>query len=144
MTNAAGHYTFNGLIPGAQGRYLYPAVTAVGLLVGVGYATVVRRHLDVVATALDKPAMVDEAEGFWARLNARLLGWKTIILAAVAAVTQAVPAFLDAYLPTIKDAPWAQVVDGKVASWISFGCVLLIPLTHAIGLSKAAVTPPSG
>lgn len=45
MYNAVHHYLYNGILPGAQGRYLYPSVTAVGILVGVGYSRLIGRKL---------------------------------------------------------------------------------------------------
>ncbi len=45
MYNAEHHFLYNGVLPGAQGRYLYPSATAVAVLLGVGYTRLIGRKL---------------------------------------------------------------------------------------------------
>lgn len=118
-------------------------VTALVAVIGYFYVNVVRQQLRVAGTAMDKPSVVAQAQGFLATLDAHLINWKTVILAWIAGLVQAVQLIPTEALSSWQGLPWAQVVDAKVANWITIGCALLIPILHSRGVAKAALTPPA-
>lgn len=106
------------------------------------YWRVVRAHLYGAFDDLNKGVLLDGQRGL-AWLNTKLLGWKTILLAWIAALVQAGSALLTSDLSPFKDLPWSMVFEEKVANWVTFGIAALIPITHAMGMAKAAATPPA-
>lgn len=104
------------------------------------------------AKVTGKAATVASATGlsrYWALIE----GWKTHILAwaaAVVALLVQLPSIIGAVLGYLDEdalrawqaAPWANIVDAKVASWLTLGLALVIPITHSIGVNKAAKTVP--
>jgi hypothetical protein len=108
-------------------------------------------NLKMMQTAIvtGKADVVAAKTGF-AKFWAILQGWKTHILAAIVGGVQLVAsiphilAYLDEdLLKQWQALPWATVVDAKVANLITFACALIIPVTHAAGLAKAAATAPA-
>lgn len=117
-----------------------------GLLVaataGFFYVRYVSGHLAIATDAIGKVNIVASADGLWAKIQAKLIGWKTIILAWIAGTVQLVAQLGPDVVSGWKDLPWAQVFDAKIANWITIGCAILIPLTHSLGLKQAALAPP--
>lgn len=122
---------------------LWLLAAALVLVVAIGYVWYVLGHLAKANEIVDKQALVDDAQGWWAKLNAKLFGWKTIILGWIAAGTQAVSFLLTQDFSPFKDLPWTMVFEQRVANWITFACAALIPITHALGLKAAAQIPPT-
>lgn len=111
-------------------------------LIGFIYCSLIQQKIHLANTLIDKPALVANAQGIFAWIDAKLHGWKTVILAAIAGLAQVLGSLPADVTAGWKELPWASVVDAKLANWITIACALLIPLTHAYGLAKAAVTPP--
>lgn len=106
------------------------------------YVTVISKHLTVAGVATGKDATVASTSGWFAWLDAKTANWKTVILAWIAALAQVGSYLTSDVVAGWKDLPWASVFDAKVANWITFACAALIPILHAQGVAKAAVTPP--
>lgn len=116
-------------------------LAVLGVVAAVVYARTILTHMTVTAQAIDKPALLDGLTGLtW--LNTKLLGWKTVILGWIAAATQAVAFFLSSDLSPWKDLPWTLVFEQRIANYITFACAMLVPLTHTMGLSRAARAAP--
>ena len=112
------------------------------------YVWFINLKMTQTAIVTGKADVVTASTGF-AKFWAILEGWKTIVVSAIAGVAQflaALPhllAYLDEdLLKQWQALPWATVVDAKVANLITFACALIIPVTHAAGLAKAAATVP--
>lgn len=114
------------------------------------YAKFIRAKMASTAQVTGKAETVAASAGF-TKLWAMIEGWKTIVLAAVGGAVNllaAVPnllAYLDPELLKAWQAlPWASVFDAHTAGMVNFALAFLIPVTHAIGLYRAAKTPPRG
>ena len=114
----------------------------VAVTAGFFYVRYVSGHVTTATDAIGKANLVAAATTFWGKINAKLLGWKTIILAWIAGVVQLVAQLGPDVVSGWKDLPWAQVFDAKVANWITIVCAILIPLTHSLGMKQAALAPP--
>lgn len=114
-------------------------------IAGYFYVCAISGKLSIANAAINKDALVANAQGIVAKIGAHLSGWKTVILAWIAGAVQllqALPGMLsDDLLHQWQQLPWANVVDAKVANWITIGCALLIPIIHAQGVAHAATTP---
>ena len=117
-------------------------VSGIAVVALSGYWALLRAHLRVTYEAMRKDVLLEGQTGL-ARLNTKLLGWKTIILAWIAGLVQAASLLLQSDLSPFKDLPWSMVFEEKVANWITFAIAAIIPLTHAMGMAKAATTPPA-
>jgi|WetSurMetagenome_2_1015567.scaffolds.fasta_scaffold01778_2 hypothetical protein len=114
----------------------------------VGYALFIRSKMAAAAASTGKSDVVAASTGF-AKFWAILEGWKSSVLAWIAAAAQAI-AFVPHLLGYVNEdllkqwqaLPWITVFDAKVANFVTFACAMLIPITHAAGLAKAAATPP--
>lgn len=129
---------------------------ALAAIAGAGaylYVHFIASRMTRAAVATDKAATVAAVPGP-AKLWAMLEGWKTNALAWIAAIVALVaqlPAIISAVLGSVdadllrawQSAPWSSVIDAKVANWITLGITLVIPLTHAAGLSRAAQITPA-
>lgn len=115
---------------------------AVIAVLGYFYVGVVRQPLKVASEAMGKPALVANAQGFFASLDAKLTNWKTVILAWIAGLSQVFSFLTTDVIQGWQQLPWANVFDAKVANWITIACALLIPVVHAQGIKKAALAPP--
>ena len=114
----------------------------------VGYALFIRSKMAAAAASVGKADVVAASTGF-AKFWAILDGWKSSVLAWIAAAAQAI-AFIPHLLSYVNEdllkqwqsLPWTTVFDAKIANMITFACALIIPVTHAAGLAKAAATVP--
>ncbi len=125
------------------------AIAFVAVQVAV-YFKVIKSKMAETAIVLGKADIVAASSGF-GKVWARLLGWKTNILAWIAVAVNGLAAlphlvgYIDAgLLQEWQSLPWATIFDAKVAAYISFGIAAIIPLTHSFGLNQAAKTPPQG
>ncbi len=113
------------------------------------YVWFINLKMTQTAIVTGKADVVTASTGF-AKFWAILEGWKTHICAAIIGIAQGL-AFLPHILAYLDEdllkqwqaLPWATVVDAKVANLITFACALIIPVTHAAGLAKAAATVPA-
>ena len=100
------------------------------------------------AKVMGKAAEVAAAKGI-AKVWALVEGWKTTILAVIAFIVH-LPGLIASLLGYLDEdllrawqsLPWTNVVDAKIANWITLAIAVLIPLTHSIGVNKAAKTVP--
>ena len=129
------------------------ALIAFAVALGAHYFRFIGAKMAETAKVTRKAATVAAATGaskFWALLE----GWKTHILAwttaAIAFLLQlsciigAVLGYLDEdLLRAWQAAPWSSIVDAKIANWLTLGLALIIPITHSIGVNKAAKTVPA-
>ena len=107
------------------------------------YAKYVTDKVTLANSTIDKPAIVDNAEGWFQKIDAKLIGWKTIILTWFASVFGVVAAIPSETINTWTGLPWANFVDQKVAAGIAIGLTLLSSVTHANGLQIAASAQPT-
>ncbi len=121
---------------------LMTVVVIVALIVYVMYVT---KHLTIANATIDKAGIVADTSGWWAWLQAKLIGWKTIVLGWVAMATQAVAFLLTQDFSPYKDLPWTLVFEQRIANYVTFVCAALIPITHALGAKTyAAIAPTDG
>lgn len=107
------------------------------------YAWYVSRTVIQANAIMDKPSIVSNAETLWQKIDAKLLGWKTIVLtwlAGVFGIFSQIPADT---INTWTALPWANVVDQKIAAFIAIGLTFFASFTHAIGLKQAAQSNPA-
>lgn len=128
---------------------LWLLVILIGVVIAAAaYIEFIKSKMALTATVTGKANVVAAKTGF-AKFWAALEGWKSNILAWVAAVAQALAAlphvlgYLDEdLLKQWQALPWASVIDAKAANLVTFGCAVLIPVVHSAGLAKAAATVP--
>lgn len=121
------------------GGVLIVAAIALGVVV---YGKVVFGAMAAHAEAIGKDAQLEATSGIqW--IWTKIMGWKTIILGWLASLAGAFTLIPADTINAIGNAPWATVVEQKWAGIITIACTLLIPLTHALGMKKAAETPPA-
>jgi hypothetical protein len=113
---------------------------AAGSTALVAYFLVIKHYMKLTAQVLGKDLLLCAAP-WWHWTQVKLFGWKTIILAWVAVGAQAL-SLMAPYLPMIGGLPWSGVFSPRTADMITIVCTLLIPLTHAHGLYRAAQASP--
>ena len=124
--------------------YTVLAIGAVVLLAIVGYYVAgVVSNIRTANVAVGQDNVIANAKGVLANIDARLSGWKTVILAWVAGLAQVYNLVSESAVQAWGALPWAQVVDAKVANWITFLCAAAIPIVHAHGLKNAAQATPT-
>lgn len=121
------------------GWFLIAAAAAVAV-----YFLVIKPRLAATVRLLGKDALVADAEGWLAWVKAKLMGVKTLFLALLAGVPQAVQLIDTDTLYDLQQMPWGEILDPKIANWFSLGCAILIPVTHMFGMKHAAETEPQG
>ena len=125
-----------------MGMIVWLLATVVVTVCGVVYVLFVTHRIGTANALLGKDAIVADTSGWKAWIGAKLIGWKTIVLAWLAGLVQAISAFLASDLSPWQNMPWEKVLDEKVANWITFAIAMLIPLTHAAGMKVAAQQTP--
>lgn len=109
----------------------------IAAIIYIGFVTI---YLKSAAISLGDDIEAELATG-WNWLVCKVRGWKTVILAGIAASAQLLSQ-ID--ITSISGLPWGTVLDPKTAAYITIVCAVLIPLTHVVGYHRAAVTPPKG
>jgi hypothetical protein len=125
------------------------AVAVALILVGVvEYFRFIKNKMKETAAVTGKADIIAASSGI-GKVQAAFIGWKTNILAWVAAFVNclaALPhvlAYLDEdMLKAWQQIPWVSVFDAKLASYINIGIAILIPITHSIGINAAAKVEP--
>jgi hypothetical protein len=138
MSNALHHYTYNGVLPGAQGRYLYPSVTAVGVLVGVGYCRLVGRKLSAWI-----PLVV-----IIGALGTQLIAWRQLVKVWWVPTNAHGKSeeFKQAFRAILRWSPWSHpVTTGPFIAVVAFGLLLVIAavaygVAHRNGDDEPVVT----
>ena len=138
MAAAVSRYTYNGILPGSQGRYLYPTVTAVGLLLGVGYTRFVGRKL---AGWLPLVVVIGA-------LGTQVLAWRQLIHVwwVPANVHDKSEEFKQAFRGILRWSPWSHAVTtGPFIAVLAFGLLLLVSavwygVAHRAGDDEPVVT----
>jgi hypothetical protein len=138
MVNAVHHYLYNGILPGAQGRYLYPSVTAVGILVGVGYSRLIGRKL---AAWLPLVVVIGA-------LGTQALAWRQLVKVWWVPTTAHGKSeeFKDAFRGILKWSPWSHpVTTGPFIAVVAFSLLLIIGavgygIAHRAGDDEPLVT----
>ena len=122
----------------------WPMTFAAG--VAALYYTIIKPKMIEFSQTIGKAETVAAAPAGWSTFLAKLDGWHTQILAAIAGGVQAISlTFQNLDADAIKEwqaLPWASVFDQALANKISLFCAFLIPVTHVIAISKAANTTP--
>jgi len=110
------------------------------------YYTIIKPKMIEFSKTIGKAEAVAAAPAGWATFLAKLDGWYTQILAAIAGGVQVISlTFQSLNADVIKQfqaLPWASVFDQALANKISLFCTFLIPITYVIALTKAANTTP--
>lgn len=114
-----------------------------GILAAFVYVKTVGKNMTTYAQAVGKTDVVRGATSLWGKISAAVDGWKTHILALVAGLAQAWHHITADVIQGWGSLPWSTVVDAKIANWITFVCLALVPITHSMGIAKAAQTPPA-
>lgn len=138
MYNAVHHYLYNGILPGAQGRYLYPSVTAVGILLGVGYSRLIGRKL---AAWLPLVVVIGA-------LGTQVLAWRQLVKVWWVPTTTHGKAdeFKDAFRGILKWSPWAHpVTTGPFIAVVAFSLLLIMGaigygIAHRAGDDEPVIT----
>ena len=113
-----------------------------GILLGVMvYIDVILHHMHITAQAMGKPQELAAASGLQ-KVRVLFYGWKTHLLVGLATVPHLMLYIDGGLLANIGYLPWANILDQRTADAITFICLALIPLTHAIGLAACATATP--
>jgi len=118
----------------------WPIIAVIGAV--VVYLIVVRPQLAAARRVLGKAELVESAEGWLSWAVAKLTTIKTVILAGLAGIPQALQLIDPNTLFDLQQLPWGEIFDPKVANWVTLICSILIPVTHSLGLHHAARTEP--
>lgn len=119
--------------------YAWPVILGIGAY--AVYSLVLRPQLVEAFQYLGKADILASKTG-WAWLWAKLDGWKTTILALISGLAQATQFMSPDLLQDMQGLPWGSIFEPKAANLITVVCAFLIPVTHALGLAKAAKTEP--
>jgi 4-amino-4-deoxy-L-arabinose transferase-like glycosyltransferase len=124
-TEASHHqYLISGDLPGDQGRYLYPSVTAVGVLVGVGYVRLAGRK---VAGWLPLTVILGA-------LITQLIAWRDLVhvwWVPRTAGTDRTKEISQAFRGILRWSPWPN--PATTAPFVVVGIMVLAVLSAAVG-----------
>jgi hypothetical protein len=119
--------------------FMWPLIVVFGVY--AVYSIIIKPQMTETAQVLGKDAQLAQSSGlvwFWTLID----GWKTHILAVIAIIPQVLQLMDPGLIAEWQQLPWGTLFDPKVANAVTALCAFLIPITHTMGLLKAAKTPP--